>query len=87
MEKAGPKVVFGDNSLAETKGYGVLHMGNAIISNVSYVAGLKHNLLSVSQFCDNGFKVEIEKDGFTLVNKREKVVLKGFRQGNIYAVS
>ena len=53
-DKDGPTVVFGDNNKGATKGYGTLHLGNVKIENVSYVQGLKHNLLSISQICDKG---------------------------------
>ena len=32
------------------------------IENVLYVDGLKHNLLSISQLCDKGFKIEFNKN-------------------------
>jgi len=32
------------------------------IKNVLYVNGLKHNLLSISQLCDKGFKIEFNKN-------------------------
>ncbi|RDX82434.1 hypothetical protein CR513_36783, partial [Mucuna pruriens] len=31
------------------------------IENVLYVKGLKHNLLSISQLCDNGYDVSFNK--------------------------
>lgn len=80
IEEEGSKVAFGNNSLGETKGYGVLNMGNACITNVIYVSGLEHNLLSVSQLCDNNFSIKIRKDEFTVKNSQKKLVLKGVRQ-------
>jgi len=32
------------------------------IKNVLYVDGLKHNLLSISQLCDKGFKIEFNRN-------------------------
>ena len=58
VEKAGPTVTFGDDSKGFTKGYGNLKIDNVIIENISLVEGLKHNLLSISQFCDKGYKVD-----------------------------
>ncbi len=55
--KEGHKVVFGDNSYGLTKGVGTLIVGDVHITEVYYVEGLKHNLLSVSQFCDKGLLV------------------------------
>ena len=61
-EKAGPMVAFGDDSMGNTLGYGKLKVGNVIIEDVALVKGLKHNLLSVGQFTDRGFKVNFDKD-------------------------
>ena len=52
VEKVGPVVTFVDNSKGLTQGYGSLEAGNVIIDNVYVVQGLKHNLLSINQFCD-----------------------------------
>ncbi|XP_057811506.1 uncharacterized protein LOC131025735 [Salvia miltiorrhiza] len=38
-----------------------------------YVSGLKHNLLFVSQFCDNGFSMKIKKDEFIVKNSKKKL--------------
>ena len=62
IEKAGLVVTFGDNSKGSTQGYGNLYAGNVIIENISVVEGLKHNLLSISQFCDKGYGVHFEKE-------------------------
>ena len=42
---------FSDNSKGFTKGHGSLTNGCVTLCNVSYVEGLKHTLLSVSQIC------------------------------------
>ncbi|GAV82629.1 hypothetical protein CFOL_v3_26080 [Cephalotus follicularis] len=60
-EVDGGKVTFGDNNKAKIVGIGSI--GNkftTLIQNVSYVVGLKHNLLSVSQLYDKGYKVNFE---------------------------
>ena len=54
----GSNATFGNNSLARIKGNGVVILDKKIEpQNVLYVEGLKHNLLSVSQMCDNGYDV------------------------------
>ena len=53
VEEEGPSVKYGDNSVARIKGYGVIKAGNIKIKRVAYVEGLKHNLLSCSQICDD----------------------------------
>ena len=62
VEKAGPKVTFGDNSKGLTHGYGSLQAENVIIDNISVVQGLQHNLLSISQFCDKGYGDIFDKE-------------------------
>ncbi|GAV67062.1 hypothetical protein CFOL_v3_10571, partial [Cephalotus follicularis] len=52
-EVDGGKVTFGDNNKAKICGIGSIgNKFSTLIENVSYVVGLKHNLLSVSQLCD-----------------------------------
>ncbi|GAV85317.1 hypothetical protein CFOL_v3_28755, partial [Cephalotus follicularis] len=52
-EVDGGKVTFGDNKKAKICGIGSIgNKFSTLIENVSYVVGLRHNLLSVSQLCD-----------------------------------
>ena len=54
--KDGGDVTFGDNSKGKIRGKGVIGKDDSFsIQNVLFVDDLKHNLLSVSQLCDNGF--------------------------------
>ena len=85
VEKAGPSVTFGDNGKGRTTGYGVLRSGNVVILDVSLVEGLKHNLLSISQFTDKGYRVEFVKDRCTISgNKDGKIALQGVRKGDLF---
>nr|GFC02902.1 retrovirus-related Pol polyprotein from transposon TNT 1-94 [Tanacetum cinerariifolium] len=56
-KESGPKVVFGDDSLRDTEGYGSANCNGITFTRVAYVNGLKHNLISISQLCDANFKV------------------------------
>eukprot|EP00253_Pinus_taeda_P009556 PITA_09556 len=57
LEK-GKKVSFGNDTPAAIKGKGISQLKEKVkAGNVLYVDGLKHNLLSVSQMCDNGTDV------------------------------
>jgi len=48
------------------------------------VDGLRHNLLSISQFCDNGYDVMFDKTNCTIVNKNDNfIVFKGKRVDNV----
>ena len=55
FEKVGPSVSYGDGNLGKILGYGKINFGNVILEDVALVAGLKHNLISVSQICDIGY--------------------------------
>nr|XP_043633191.1 uncharacterized protein LOC122604363 [Erigeron canadensis] len=59
---AGPSVTFGDDSQGRTEGFGILSNGPLTFRRVSYVNGLKHNLISVSQLCDAGYEVRFQAD-------------------------
>ncbi|KAL8114339.1 hypothetical protein AgCh_021260 [Apium graveolens] len=85
VEKAGPSVSYGDGNIGKTLGYGNINLRNVIIKEVVLVSGLKHNLLSVSQICDRGYHVDFFEEHCEVVSKSiGKVVLKGYRHGNIY---
>ncbi|CAH9114878.1 unnamed protein product [Cuscuta europaea] len=84
----GPRVTFGGNDKeGQTKGRGKLIKDQIIIDDVSYVKGLKFNLLSASQFCDKGYTVEFTKDFCYVKHETTKeVVLTASRKKNIYVV-
>ena len=51
-------ITFGDGSKSMIRGIGTMDIpGLPIFENVLYVDGLKANLLSISQICDNGLNV------------------------------
>lgn len=61
--KSGGTVTFGDNNKGNVIGIGTVgNPKNPLINNVLLVDGLKHNLLSISQLCDIGYKIIFEKD-------------------------
>ena len=85
VKKTGPTVTFGDDNKGFTTGYGNLKIGNVIIKDISLVEGLKHNLLSISQFCDRGYNVDFRKDKCLITYKKdEKLALLGVRKGNLF---
>ena len=76
VEKAGPIVTFGDENKGFIMGYGNFEIGNVTIENISLAEGLKHNLLSISQFCGKGFDVSFRKERCLISNmKDEKLAL------------
>nr|XP_017228312.1 PREDICTED: protein PFC0760c-like [Daucus carota subsp. sativus] len=54
---AAGSVTFGDSSKGSIIGIGDIGNEHFKIANVQLVTGLKYNLLSISQLCDNGYKV------------------------------
>ena len=84
-EKVGPQITFGDNSKCFTMGYGNLDVENVIIKDISLVGGLKHNLLSISQFIDKGYKVEFVKNRFLIFQKKiGELPFPGGRKGILF---
>ena len=58
-------VTFGDGSKSVIKGIGIVDIPRLLVfENVWYVDGLKANLLSISQICDNGLNVLFTKGLF-----------------------
>jgi hypothetical protein len=56
-EEKGGSVTFGDKASARIVGKGIVNIDNEKTKthNVLYVKGLKHNILSVIQMCDQGY--------------------------------
>lgn len=79
-------VTYGDNNRGKILGSGIV--GNPItttINNVLYVKVLRHNLLSISQLCDKGYKIVFDSLSCIIENiKTKKVEFKGHRVDNIY---
>jgi hypothetical protein len=62
LKRKGGNVAFGDNSSAKILGKGVVKLGseNVKVKNVLLVEDLKHNLLSVSKMCDQGYTLTFD---------------------------
>ena len=82
--KDGGSVKFGGNQSGKIIGIGTIGNFSISINNVWLVNGLKHNLLSISQFIDNGYDVMFDKTNFTVVNKNDNsITFKGKRIDNV----
>ncbi|XP_059635270.1 uncharacterized protein LOC132277427 [Cornus florida] len=83
-------VIFGDNQKAKIIGIVTISKPDEFpeIKEVLLVEGLKHNLLSVSQLCDNGKKVCFDKEKCNVVDiELEKVIFSACRSSrNVYTV-
>ena len=67
--KNGGNVTFGDGSKSQIKGKGTISLpGLPDITNVFYVEGLRVNLLSISQICDQDFMVLFSKGKHLVLN-------------------
>ncbi|TYK22560.1 F5J5.1 [Cucumis melo var. makuwa] len=52
------------------------------LNDVRYVDGLKANLISVSQLCDQGYSINFSKDSCVVINKDNQILVKGSRQAD-----
>jgi hypothetical protein len=61
-KRKGGNVAFGDDSSAKILGKGVVELGrkNVKAKNVLLVEDMKHNLLSVSKMCDQGYTLTFD---------------------------
>ena len=56
-------VTFGDNNKGKIIGKGTIYnKSNFLIKDVLLVDSLKHNLLSISQLCDEGYVIRLESN-------------------------
>ena len=52
-----------------------------------YVKGLRHNLISISQLCDIGYKVLFESHLCIITNPIDNsIIFIGNKQGNVYMI-
>ena len=81
-------MTFGDNQKGNIVALGKIGKSSShSIDNVFLVDGLKHNLLSISQFCDKGNSVYFTNEQCQIINNDTKqVVLEGKCKGNTYVV-
>ena len=77
-------VTFGDSSKGNIVGIGDIGNGKVKISDVQLVTGLRYNLLSISQLCDNDYKVIFYTTHCSILDKFGKLVLTCPRNKNVY---
>ena len=79
---------FGDGSHSQVLGKGTVDIpGLPLLTDVLYIKGLKVNLLSITQICDEDFLVQFSKKGCPILNEEGVQVLKGLRTTeNCYGV-
>ncbi|KAJ9547094.1 hypothetical protein OSB04_019637 [Centaurea solstitialis] len=85
VNKEGSSVAFGSNQKGKIKGYGMIVKGEITVNQVSYVDGLKHNLISVSQLCDNGIDVMFKIKYYIMYKSDTLIeVMRANRRGDLY---
>ena len=78
--KKGGIVTFGNESKSQIKGIGIISLpGLPDIANVLYVEGLRVNLLSISQICDQDFMVPFSKGKCLVMDESGKKLISGIR--------
>ncbi|KAI3730029.1 hypothetical protein L6452_18705 [Arctium lappa] len=86
-EKFSGNVRFGNDQLSPILGYGDIVQDNLMISKVSYVEGLGHNLFSIGQFCDKGLEVNFKAKRCSVRTKDGNELLVGNRKTNLYTIN
>ncbi|GJU05663.1 retrovirus-related pol polyprotein from transposon TNT 1-94 [Tanacetum coccineum] len=86
VEQPRPKVVFGDDSTCTSKGYGSIKCNGIVFTKVTFVNGLKYNLISISQLCDAKYIVQFDKKRGTIFNSNKEVVMIAPRVRDIYVL-
>ncbi|KAJ9539240.1 hypothetical protein OSB04_031973 [Centaurea solstitialis] len=87
IQQEGNSIAFRRNQKGKIKGYGMIVKGEVKMNQVSYVDGLKHNLISVSQLCDNGldfmFKIK-----YCIMYKADTLIeiMRAYRRGDLYLI-
>ena len=69
-KKVGDYVTFGDGSHAQVLGKGTIKIpGLPLLKDVLHIKGLKANLLSITQICDEDVLVQFLKKGCIIINE------------------
>ena len=78
--KKGGNVTVGDESKLQIKGRRIISLPRLPdIANVLYVEGLRVNLLSISQICDQDFMVLFSKEKYLVMDESGKKLISGVR--------
>ena len=86
--KDGGEVAFGGDEKGKIIRIGDIgNTSSNCIENVLLVRGLKHNLLSISQLCDRGYKVNFEASHCAIFDKiTNEIKFYGKRHKNVYII-
>ena len=82
-EMVGDYVTFGDESHAQVLGKGTVEIPRLpLLKDVLYTKGLKPNLLSITQICDEDFLVQFSQNGCIIIDEEGIQVFEGNRTTN-----
>ncbi|XP_060972333.1 uncharacterized protein LOC133038258 [Cannabis sativa] len=83
------EVTFDNGLTGNVIGVGTLNFeGLPRLKNVMLIEGLKANLLSISQICDQGYTVNFDNDHCFVLNSNKQCILQGFRSvDNCYTLT
>ncbi|GJT07660.1 hypothetical protein Tco_0842122 [Tanacetum coccineum] len=83
---SGPKVVFRDDFICTTEGYGSIKCNGTVFINVAFVDGLKYNLISISKLYDAKYIVQFDEKRGTIFNSNKEVVMIAQRVRDVYVL-
>ncbi|GJT70573.1 retrovirus-related pol polyprotein from transposon TNT 1-94 [Tanacetum coccineum] len=86
VEQPGPKVVFRDDSTYVIEGYGSIKCNGIVFTKVTFVNGLKYNLISISQLCDAKYIVQFDEKRGTIFNSNKEIVMIAPRVRDVYVL-
>ncbi|TYK30437.1 F5J5.1 [Cucumis melo var. makuwa] len=76
-------VTFGDGAKGKIIAKGNINKDDLPrLNDVRYVDGLKANLISINQLCDQGYKVSFDDIGCVVMNKENQICMSGKRQAD-----
>ncbi|KAJ9539028.1 hypothetical protein OSB04_031761 [Centaurea solstitialis] len=87
IQQEDSSVAFRGNQKGKIKGYGIIVKGEVNMNQVSYVDRLQHNLIRVSQLCDNGMDVMF-KIKYCIMYKADSLIegMRANRRGDLYLI-
>nr|KYP41360.1 hypothetical protein KK1_037264 [Cajanus cajan] len=86
QENESGRIAYEDNNKGKILGLGTIsNNSNTLIEDVLYVEGLKYNLLSIRQLCDENYKVSFNNECFMICDKTtNETLFVSKRINNIY---
>ncbi|GKB20748.1 retrovirus-related pol polyprotein from transposon TNT 1-94 [Tanacetum coccineum] len=87
VEKFMETIRFVNDQSAEITGYGDYLLGSVTICHVYYVEGLKHNIFSVDQFCDDDLEVAFRSKMCYVRDLEGEDLLSRVHDSNLYKIA